>query len=744
MAIEQKYAQVVIASANREIDRIFHYKIPDGFSLALGARVVVPFGGGNRSYEGYVIGFSDETGVDDVQIKPVLSVLDEYPLFNEKMLELAFYMKEKYFTPLSVCLACMIPTGIKMRGGLRLTKKKLRINKDVDVSKLTGKEKLTKAQEKVFLYLMEQGEAWASELTEAGFSSSALKNLIKKGLVTETAEIVRRRPYLAEQAAKTEPLTLTEAQQKAYELISAKLDSGNPKPTLILGVTGSGKTEVYMQLIEKVLKSGREAIVLVPEISLTPQAVELFTGRFGNRVSVTHSRLSAGERFDQWERARLGEISVMLGPRSAIFAPFGNLGIIIIDEEHEHSYKSDSSPKYSAKEIALFLSRLHGAQLVLGSATPSLESFYETEISKTDLVRLDERINRDMPVVNIIDMRVELTNGNMSIFSRELAHALKDTVQKKQQAILFLNRRGYSTFVSCRKCGYVLTCGDCSVSFTYHKYNNSLICHYCGKTAAVPANCPQCGSKYIKYFGTGTQRIEEELQKLLPEATYLRMDADTTGVKNGHEKILTAFKQKEADILIGTQMIAKGLDYPNVTLVGIICADTSLNLGDFRSGEITFQLLTQVAGRAGRADKSGKVFIQTYNPSHYSVVYAQSHDYEGFYAYEISVRRQMMYPPFTKIFGIMFTGGDEKKIITLLYTLTDIMKHYNKSGLFETIGPAPAVVSKIRNDYRWRLTVKSEDEDKLRMFSLFCIAKLRKIKDTSGITMILSPNPVNA
>lgn len=734
----KKYAEVIISSTSKEIDRIYNYKIPEGMSVETGKRVIIPFGLGNKSCEGYVVGLADTCVIEDEKIKPVISVIDEYPVFSEKMLELAFYMKEKYFTTLSQCLGCIIPSGIKMRSGLRKVKRKLRVVEGADFSSIT------KAQEKALNILSESGPVYAADLKNLyGVTQSVIKNLVNKGLIEEFEVVLRRKPYNAESFGKTKPFKLNASQKSAYDYICGKIDSGNTKPTLIQGVTGSGKTEVYLQLLEKILLTGREAIVLVPEISLTPQAVEIFVGRFGERVSVTHSRLTAGERFDQWERARLGEISVMIGPRSAIFTPFDNLGMIILDEEHEGSYKSDSSPKYHAKEIALFLCGQNNAHLVLGSATPSLESYYETEIDKADLVTLNERVNKTMPQVFIEDMRKELAQGNTSIFSQSLLKALTEIIKNKQQAILFLNRRGHSTFVSCRKCGFVMACDDCNVNFTYHKYNNSLICHYCGKSAEVAQNCPQCGSKYIKYFGIGTQRIEEEVNKFLPEASVLRMDADTTGVKFGHEKILTAFKQKKADILIGTQMIAKGLDYPNVTLVGVISADTALNSGDFRSGEIAFQLLTQVAGRAGRADLSGRVYIQTYFPEHYSITYSKEQDYKGFYAHEIAVRRQMMYPPFTKIFGIMLTGEDEKKIIVLMFALTDIMKHYDKNTLFEIIGPAPAFISKIKNNYRWRMIVKSGDEDKLRLFCLFCVEKLKKIKDTAGVTFILTPNPVN-
>jgi primosomal protein N' (replication factor Y) len=731
------FAQIIISSQSKEIDRIFHYKVPDGMAVETGSRVIVPFGLGNKEYEGYVVAVSETCEFAAEKLKFITRVLDEYPVFTEKALELALFMKEKYFSTLSQCLQLMIPAGIKLRGGLRRMVKQLSLNENADFSGIT------KTQAKVVDYLRENALASKQEVAaQTGVTYAVCKTLLEKGILNETEVVVRRKPYLSDIFSKTENLELNLEQKEAVAFISGKMNNGNTKPTLIQGVTGSGKTEIYLRIIEEVLKKGLQVIVLVPEISLTPQAAEVFTGRFGKMVSVTHSKLSAGERFDQWERARFGEISIMIGPRSALFTPFSKTGLIIIDEEHEHSYKSESPPKYSAKEIALKLSALHGAHVVFGSATPCLESYYEAETGKFDLVKLSERVNKTMPQIYIEDMRIELKEGNLSLFSRALSSALKETLENKQQAILFLNRRGHSTFVSCRKCGYVCKCDNCNVNYTYHKYNNSLLCHYCGKSAAVPENCPQCGSKYIKYFGIGTQRVEEEVKKLFPEAEVLRMDADTTGVKHGHEKILTAFRQNKANILIGTQMIAKGLDYPNVTLVGIISADVSLNSNDFRSGETTFQLLTQVAGRAGRAALTGRVFIQTYSPEHYSIEYSKQHDYEGFYNHEIAVRRQMIYPPFSKIFTILFTGTDERNIIKLLFNLSDIMNHYNKDSLFETIGPAPAFISKIKDSYRWRLIVKSEDEDKLRLFCLFCVEKLKKIRDMSQITVSLTPNPV--
>ncbi|MCL2593545.1 MAG: primosomal protein N', partial [Defluviitaleaceae bacterium] len=454
--------------------------------------------------------------------------------------------------------------------------------------------------------------------------------------------------------------------------------------------------------------------------------------------------LSYAERFDQWKNAKEGKVSVMIGPRSAIFAPFSNLGIIIIDEEHETSYKSDTTPKFDAREIAVKLSELTGATLVMGSATPSMESYFKTQNNEYNLITLEKRVNGSFPDVKIVDMRKELLNGNKSIFSEELFSAIKENIENDKQTILFLNRRGYSTFVSCRKCGCVMECEDCNINYTYHIYNDKLICHYCNKRLKNPENCPQCGSKYIKYFGVGTQKIEDEVRALFPNVEVLRMDMDTTQKKHAHENILEKFRRKEAQILIGTQMIAKGLDFPDVTLVGVVAADISLNSSDYKSGEQTFQLLTQVSGRAGRADYKGKVFIQTYNPEHYAVLYSKDNDYDNFFEHEIALRRQMNYPPYSHIFSVLFTCENEKKTIQSLFRLKEIFDHFNKNNDFEILGPSPAIISKIRRRYRWKIIVKSNDETRLKNYVLYCVEKLKSLDDVSDININLTLNPLNS
>ena len=535
-----------------------------------------------------------------------------------------------------------------------------------------------------------------------------------------------------------EPPELTAEQRDALERIRALPDG---KPVLIHGVTASGKTEIYLNLIADVLAQGRQAIVLVPEISLTPQTVQVFLRRFGDRVGLTHSRMSGGERRESWRKAASGEVGVMIGPRSALFAPFPRIGIVIIDEEHEKTYQSELTPKYAAKEVAAQRCAAHGARLVLGSATPSLESYYAAQRGHMHLIALHKRVNNQWPTVFIEDMRKELARGNASIFSERLRDAMAKNLAAGEQTILFLNRRGHSTFVSCRRCGYVMSCGNCKVNYTYHTGSERLICHYCGSQAKNPENCPQCGSKYIRYFGVGTQRVENETHALFPEARMLRMDLDSTSRKGRHESILDQFRAGEADILIGTQMIAKGLDFPRVTLVGVVAADVSLNNGDFRAGEHTFQLLTQVAGRAGRADLLGRVIIQTYNPAHYSVKYAKDGDYPNFFRHEMTLRRQLAYPPYTYVFSVLFSGEDEKSVIMRLHKLLEIMKYFNRKNLFETLGPAPAMIARIKKKYRWVLVIKSTDEDKLKSFVYYCMGHLTQSEDMDGIVANLTMNP---
>lgn len=566
------------------------------------------------------------------------------------------------------------------------------------------------------------------ELKEkAAVTDSPIHTLLQKGVLVEQRRQEKRDVFQLEDYTPTQPFYPTSEQAQALTLLREEEQKAQKRPVLLHGVTGSGKTEIYMQLIEHVIMAGKQAIVLVPEISLTPQIMERFISRFGKRVSVTHSRLSLGERLDQWRKARDGEISIIIGPRSALFMPFSNLGVIVMDECHESSYISDVTPKYHTREVARKLSELTGALLVMGSATPDIDSYHRAVTGEFLLLQLKERTKGSrLPEVFVTDMRKELENGNRSAFGLPLQQAIRENLEKGQQTMLFLNRRGYSTFVSCRKCGEALTCPSCNVSYTYHASDKALVCHYCGKEVPVPKTCPSCGSHYIRYFGTGTQKIEEETRRLFPEASILRMDADTTTGKNGHARILELFGKGKADILIGTQMIAKGHDFPNVTLVGILAADLSLNLGTYQAAETCFQLITQAAGRAGRGELAGRVFIQTYQPENYAIRMAAAQDYEGFYQEEILLRQAMEYPPFSHIFSVLITGEMEQEVILAAQRLGAYMNHYAERAGCTVVGPAPAPLPKFRGEFRWQIFAKGTDADRLKAFVLYTVEQTKK------------------
>ncbi|WP_127584328.1 primosomal protein N' [Paenibacillus koleovorans] len=581
----------------------------------------------------------------------------------------------------------------------------------------------------------------ADLLAKLGISAGTVKSLHEKGWLDIQEVEVFRDPYAGRSFVPTAPLPLTPTQQAVFEPLSNALAADAHKVYLLQGVTGSGKTEVYMQAIRQCLDQGKDAIVLVPEISLTPQMVERFKGRFGNQVAVLHSRLSTGERYDEWRKIGLGQVRVAIGARSAVFAPFTKIGLIIIDEEHESSYKQEESPKYHARDVAVARARRHGAAVVLGSATPSLESYYKTQhpgepyegafleqgspgawapLLGTEwppfaLLRMDARVEgRPLPEVHIVDLREELRGGNRSMFSRELYKAIEDRLHKEQQIVLLLNRRGYSTFVMCRSCGFVVQCPHCDIAMTYHQVSRSMRCHYCGRSESEPRTCPSCESEHIRYFGTGTQRVEEELGKLFPGIRVIRMDVDTTSEKGSHEKLLTRFRNRQADVLLGTQMVAKGLDFPDVTLVGVIAADTVLNLPDFRAAEKTFQLLTQVAGRAGRHKLPGEVYIQTYTPEHYSIRHASKHDYGSFLADELESRRERGYPPFNQLALVTFSHEQAQLLVQFGESFAAKLRELwarspdrHKPGtLFELLGPIASPIPRIKDRYRFQCMIK--------------------------------------
>lgn len=518
-----------------------------------------------------------------------------------------------------------------------------------------------------------------------------------------------RTPYKDFPAEKTEAKTLTAEQKSALDLICPSVRNRAHKVYLVQGVTSSGKTEIYMQVIEECIAAGRTAVMLVPEISLTPQTIERFIGRFGSdRIAVLHSKLSMGERFDEWMRIKKGEVKIVIGARSAVFAPLSNIGAIVLDEEHETTYKSDMTPKYDTVEVAVMRAKRNQAIVLLGSATPSLVSAYRAETGEYERILLTERFNKTpLPSVEIIDMREELKNGNKSIFSIPLYREMKRNLEEKRQVILFLNRRGYSTFVSCRSCGYVMRCRECGISLTYHKSKNEAVCHFCGSREKIPSACPVCGGRYIKHFGTGTEKVEEITKEVFPEYTVDRLDLDTAAKKGSIDKILNSFRKGKTNILIGTQLVAKGLDFSNVGLVGIISADISLNVPDFRSAERTFQLITQAAGRAGRGEEPGKVLIQSYNPEHYSIVAAAEHDYEAFYRAETAIRKQIGYPPFSDLIQIILSSEQEKEAYEVCSQVAaDFIRKAGKSAEPYVFGPQAAPMNKIKGLYRYQLLIK--------------------------------------
>lgn len=739
------YVSVILPISNKNVDKTFTYSIPPHLigKITLGMAVAVPFGKSNKYYEAYVVGFEHVTTFKTKEIgDPITGTM----LLSKDMITLATWMKVKYYTTMANCIKIMMPTTfIKKPQKTSLFVSLAVLDKNSQSNKIKEdilNNKKENVKSKIISYLDQNGELEKSRLLkELNISASPILTLKKYGIVHITHKQVVRNPVNTN-LQQTKAKVLNKLQSQAFKMCMDHHKNKNNLPILLHGVTGSGKTEVYMEIIWEVLKEGKEAIVLVPEISLTPQTVSRFVERFGSLVNFTHSKLSNGERRDQWQNAKEGNIAIMIGPRSAIFTPFQNLGIIIIDEEHEHTYKSETTPKYDAREVAIKRAEIIGATVIFGTATPSIQSYYNVKNSKFAYFSLTERVNQSPPQINIIDMREQLASGNMSIFSTALKEAIAHNLKNDLQTILFLNRRGYANFVSCRNCGHVMKCDNCNVNYTYHKSVEKLLCHYCNKEQENPKNCPICASKFIRGFGIGTQKVEKEIIEMFPDAKILRMDLDTTTKKHSHEIILQQFREKRANVLIGTQMIAKGLDFPNVTVVGIIAADTSLNSGDYRSGEHTFQLLTQVAGRAGRAKIPGQVFIQTYAPTHYSITYAQNGDYENFYNQEIALRRQMFYPPFSFVFVVMFSGKNEKDVIQSLFKLNNIMKHYiKKRPIFEILGPSPAIISKINNNFRWKIIIKCYSEERLRNFVLFSMSKFEQIQNLKEINISLTLNP---
>ena len=703
-------AEVIVDVKSSELDRIFDYKITTQ-DVFCGSRVIVPFG--NRKIEGFVINVKEKSDYPVEKLKGIIRVVEEIPALNEECLSLAKFMKEKYHTSMALILRLFLPS--EMRNG-KVRSKMINfavLSKNYSLEEMiNGIRKTAENQKEILNYLSKTEKEKTSILGEK-YSYSALSSLEKKGYVEIISERVLRSPYQKLDASLNR-VNLTSEQTNAVETV---LNSN--KPTLIHGVTGSGKTEVYLRLIENTIKDGKTAIMLVPEIALTPQMLSRLRSRFNDDCAILHSGLSAGEKFDEWWRLRSGEAKIAVGARSAIFAPLTNVGIIIIDEEHEQSYESETNPRYVTSEIALKRAELSGAKLVFGSATPKVETYLNAKEGKYSLAVLKDRVNgKPLPEVVIADMRQEVRMGNPSAFSAPLKYELAETLKKGNQAIIFLNRRGYSQKVICRECGYVAKCQHCEVSLNYHKTDNLLKCHYCNTQYAMLDGCPECGSVNINYSGTGTQKVVDDLKALFPTARILRMDNDTTQTKEGHYKILKEFGERNADILVGTQMIAKGHDFPSVTLVGILDADMSLYFSDYRALERTYQLVTQVAGRSGRAGSSGKVVLQTFNPQNSLLKFAINYDYEGFFNREILIRKASHFPPYSNILRIMVEGEDETKTIETLksvfFACKDVYDKYQKSFVYFDKMKSP--VKRIKNAYRFqvlaRITENKEEIEK--------------------------------
>ena len=701
------YADVIVDITHEKLDKVFQYRIPDTLKdrLCIGSEVIVSFGKGDRKIRGYVVGFSEKPDYAPEKIKPILEIDEKGMAIESRLVRLAAWMKEAYGGTMIQALKTVLP--IKKKEQER-TKRTLRLC----LTEQEGKERLEryleknqKARARVLAALLDSPEMdYSLAVKKLHVTASVVRALEDQGVLKVASEREYRNPKLQKREQNVS-IRYTQEQQQAIEQFQRDYLAEDYGIYLIHGVTGSGKTEVYMEMIRTVAAEGRQAIVLIPEIALTWQTVMRFYQIFGARVSVMHSRMSVGERYDQMQRAANGELDVMIGPRSALFTPFANLGLIVIDEEHENSYKSEQVPRYHARETAIARAEMEHASVVLGSATPSMESYYRCQTREYRLIELKERVgNRPLPTVHTTDMREELAHGNRSIFSDLLREKIRDRLEKGQQTMLFINRRGYAGFVSCRSCGYVVKCPHCDVSLSAHR-NGKLICHYCGYEEPMIKVCPSCGSRHVGGFKAGTQQIEDLVKREFPEARVLRMDMDTTKNKDGHERILSAFADGEADILVGTQMIVKGHDFPAVTLVGVLAADMSLYSSDYRSGERTFQLLVQAAGRAGRGSAPGEVVIQTYDPEHYSIKTAAKQDYQAFYREELEFRDRMGYPPVENMLAVLMMGEEEN----LLNTAADYLKAYAErigGNYLEVIGPAVPYIGKVSDIYRKILYLK--------------------------------------
>ena len=715
----------------------YDYYVPEKNvnNIKVGMRVKVPFGNGNRQREGIVV--KVYTAINS-SLKEITLVIDNKPIISEELVSLALWLKERCFCTTYDCLKQMLPRGFGKIGDKSTKMATLLVEDEALLPKLTPKQK------SVTDLLFDIGSASVSEICEfCSVGKGVLDNLKKYGVIDYFDKEIYRTPYKSSNVAEKDVITLSKKQQKAFDTYVNMLND-NGGTGLLYGVTGSGKTQVYLKLIDKAIEDNKDVIVLVPEIGLTSQMISIFQKRYGNIVAVIHSGLSLGERNDEYKRIDRGEAKIVIGTRSAVFSPVHNLGLIVMDEEQEYTYKSDRTPRYHTKDVANFRAKYNKALFLMISATPSIESYSNAMAGKYTLCEIDERYGEaKLPDVVCVDMKNEMKNGNRSPISVKLKELLQETLDNKKQAILLINRRGYNTFIACNDCGHVLTCPNCSISLTYHSDSRLLTCHYCGFTKVLDNKCPECNGDNVRYSGYGTQRIEHELELLFPSARIMRMDADSTSTKFSHDRIFESFKNQEYDFLIGTQMVAKGLDFPNVSLVGIINADNSLYDENYNSSERSFDLITQVIGRSGRRDGNGKAVIQTINPYNQTIEFASKQDFKGFYNNEIMLRKALVYPPYCDIYSISFVGENENTVALSAKKFFEILKELNSDNREKLIvlGPGPAKLSKLNNQYRYRLSVKCKNSKNIRELINEIINGIRKIKEFKDISITVDLNP---
>ncbi len=739
-----KFANIIVDISLEKLDRTFQYQIPEELQdiLKEGMQVRVPFGNGGRILTGYVLELTDNCEWDEEKLKPILGLAEKGIRLEGQLIALAAWMRRTYGSTMNQALKTVLPVKKSVQEKISREVRLAVPREEAEAVLAEMERKHQTARVRILKALLEQpGLDYAEAQKALGLTAATARKLTDLGLIRIESDTIFRNPIRPSEV-QAHPFALYPAQQAIVDDVAARAAAGDLRPSLIHGVTGSGKTEVYMELIASVLEQGKEAIVLIPEIALTFQTVLRFYRRFGDQVSIIHSKLSAGERYDQFERARRGGVKVMIGPRSALFTPFSHLGVIVIDEEHEGSYKSENAPRYHAREAAVERARMCGAFVVLGSATPSVDSYERAREGVYQLYELPLRIeNRAMPETEVVDLREELRMGNRSVFSARLKELMEERLRKGGQIMLFLNRRGYAGFVSCRACGHVIKCPHCDVSLSLH-HGGRMVCHYCGYQTQAPKKCPSCGSVYIGAFRAGTQQVAEAAAKAFPGARILRMDFDTTRQKGGHERILEAFSRKQADILVGTQMIVKGHDFPGVTLVGVLAADLSLYAGDYRAAERTFQLLVQAAGRAGRGDTPGVAVIQTYSPDHYSIETAAAQDYQAFFEKEMAFRRMMNYPPAAHLMALYLMSEDEEALNRGAERLKVLAAAHTRKEIV-LIGPSDPGLSKLKDIYRKVLYLKCTEIAYLTEWKEWLEAELPKEKLLSTFNIQFDMDPVN-